>query len=165
MEVKPSVCVASSTLVAVGDKIIGPGLVTDSAKISVALGTDYVTTTDTANCDFTFDLRTGLPPGTTYGGTWLAIDTASGEITVDDDTVGSESSISVFITADSGRYQEQTGSFTVSVVTAVTPRAITSISEFTHDGATADQYIITLPLTDFFTISNSAWILSSCTIV
>jgi hypothetical protein len=115
MEVKPSVCVASSTLVADSNKIINVPLVTDTAtKGSVALGTDFITTTDATNCDFTFELRTGSPPGTAYSGSWLAIDTASGEITVDDDTVGSDS-ISVFITADSGRYQEQTGSFTVSV--------------------------------------------------
>jgi hypothetical protein len=99
MEVKPSICVTSSTINTVDDVSISIPLVTDVAKGSVISGSSYVSTTGTSNCDFTFELRTGASPGTAYSGSWLAIDSASGDITVDDDTVGSES-IYVFITAD-----------------------------------------------------------------
>jgi hypothetical protein len=115
MEVKPSVCVSPTTTInAVSDVSISFPLVTVAAKGSVITGATYVSTTDPGNCIFTFSLWTGTYPGTAYVGTWLAIDSATGDITVDDETVDSES-IYVFINGDSGRYQEQTGSFTVSV--------------------------------------------------
>ena len=71
MEVKPSVCeapVTTITSIATSTTINVP-LVTVPAKGSVVAGTAYISTTNTVNCVFTFQLRVGTPPGTAYSGT------------------------------------------------------------------------------------------------
>jgi hypothetical protein len=49
-----------------------------------------------------------------------------------------------------------------SSTTIVTPKAISSISVFKHEGSVPDTYVKTLSLTDFFTISDAACSFASC---